>query len=203
MYISYSSASFQSLFLWTVDSKDLKKFFDKATAFVSILVFMDCGLKGRISYTEAENPARFQSLFLWTVDSKGPLAPGLFLFFQFQSLFLWTVDSKALPTLAILTHLYGFNPCFYGLWTQSSAGEWQRSAKSGVSILVFMDCGLKAARIPARKRQSASFNPCFYGLWTQRRLEIQFDLGALKFQSLFLWTVDSKKIKRLTNVLIR
>ena len=104
--------------------------------------------------------------------------------------------------------LIGFNPCFPG----SSAESWtryrQRSCPTRVSILVFLDQALKAAKAGESEAIQSGFNPCFPGSSAERPVPVKLTFADKCFNPCFpgssaerepsgLWTPPAQPVSIL------
>ena len=109
---------FQSLFLWKLVLDFSAQHAPQAANQVSILVFMEVGLRQHASQAANQQLVMFQSLFLWKLVLDKQIKVRKAQCFPFQSLFLWKL-------------------------VLDLAEEGLKKALLFVSILVFMEVGLR------------------------------------------------------------
>ncbi len=168
-FVQHISGSFlfQSLFLWNVlvEIGLVKDYFSDSgfnPCFYGMCSQRAAG--GRVR----DRAALFQSLFLWNVlvETRSSRRTGrracvsILVFMECaRRVIAWALWSKRWSS---------FNPCFYGMCSQSNACPRTRPIQSLVSILVFMECARRAYCSRSVITVSPGFNPCFYGMCSQR-----------------------------------
>ncbi len=162
---------FQSLFLWNSPRSPLAMLPRAALSAVSILVFVELALEGRMDSSKRLALVRFQSLFLWNSPSKGGGGD-------------MSKNGDAGVSILVFVEL-----------ALEGGGSGSSLPDNQVSILVFVELALEVSLNP-----SSTGHPFTVSIlvFVELALEVILDIDSseriLEFQSLFLWNSPSKAI---------